>query len=344
MAPKNASERVRQPRRRMMANASSSTYVDRGKTTHFEVSYLASLGDSGIRIADAMLASCEMDYAKLSAWFGGVVPAGLPFQVRLTDDKTGASHPSCASTLISVGANSAPGAEMAFMRSLLFAEVAEVLMHKQNLYWDCGASNGEALSRVLAADLCLGSRPLPANFVSAPTWLAKRSQNWIDTTEMTDSNEVANGCGVLFLNWLRFSQGYSWNQIVAAGADTLAGVYQKLTGNAGAWPAFQSVMEQMFPPNQPVTLKTDNPFRPEAFASVEGSPSPPAHVDPGITAATSQAVADAFSRVLSQLRAERAIQSGDKPYLFPDGINDIEFEFKLSATEDVAVKIKVSGK
>lgn len=261
MASKQPKAPAKGPVSDLAADAAGKGPILRGKTDHFEVSYLAALGQLGITIADELLAKCEADYATLNGWFGNVAASNMKFFVLLTDGKTGASHPSCASPIISVGANSALGSELAFMRCLLFAEVAEVLMHLQNHYWDCQASNGESLSRVLSADLCLGSQPQPPEFVSAPTWLKDRTQNWIDSTRGNDTDENANGCGVLFLNWMRFSLGYSWSSIIIAGNDTLAGVYRTLSGNSDAWTAFRSVIDGMFPPGQPVTLKTDNPFR-----------------------------------------------------------------------------------
>jgi hypothetical protein len=188
----------------------------------------------------------------------------------------------------------------------------------------------------------MGARPLPENFLSVPKWLLNRTQNWIDRTEMTDVDEIANGCGVLFLNWLHFSLGHSWQDIIAAGAPTLAAVFQKLTGQGGAWLAFRAVVDQMFPSDKPVELKTDNPFRVDAFAAVQ-STSVPSHLDPRITAATSQAIAASFEQVLRELRVQPDQKSDGKPYLFPDGIQQIDFELKVSATEGVDVKIKVSG-
>jgi hypothetical protein len=327
----------------LAADAADQGPILRGKTVHFEISYLPALGQPGITIADELLAKCEADYATLNGWFANVAPSNLKFLVLLTDGKNGASHPSCGSPIISVGANSAPNSELAFMRCLLFAEVAEVLMHIQNHYWDCQASNGESLSRVLAADLCLGSLPQPAAFISAPTWLKDRTQNWIDSTTRTDLNEVANGCGVLFLNWMRFSLGYSWNRIIAAGNDTLAEVYRGLTGKPDAWTAFRSVIDGMFRPGQPVTLKTDNPFRNVSALGANAGPPLSMQVDTLVVATTSQALVESFKRVVTELNSQQA-GPGGKPYLFPDGINDIEFEFKLNATDGVDVKIKVSGK
>lgn len=325
-----------------MAEDANATYIERGATANFKVAYLSSLGAVGISIADALLLNCETQYATLSGWFSGIVPAGLPYQVHITDGSTGASHPSCASPLISIGGQSAPANQLDFMRNLLFAEVAEVLMHTQKKGWDCGASNGEALSRVLAADLCLGSRPLPLGFVTAPTWLKNRAQNWVDNKEYTDQDPIANGCGVLFLNWLRFAQGHPWNQIIDAAADTLAKTYTNLTGSNQAWVTFRTVIDGMFPPNQPVTLTTDNPFKVHVD-SIAVAPRVAVSLDAGAAPTSTQAAIDGFSSVIRELLANRRTEADEKPYLFPDGINDIEFECKFGATEGFDFKVKVSG-
>ena len=138
-------------------------------TPNFQVSYASSLGSDGQTIADAILATCEADYTTLQGYFGGISPAGLPFQIRVTSGNTGASHATCLATGLSIGARSAPGVDTAFMRQLVIAEEDEVFMANFGHGWDCGASNGEGLSRVLANDMVPGAEP--AGFVSAPVWL-----------------------------------------------------------------------------------------------------------------------------------------------------------------------------
>jgi hypothetical protein len=333
--PKPA-RKARPPASASLAPAGSMTF--RGATRHFKVSYLSSLGNDGIYISDALLQSCEGQYQTLRGWFGGSDPDDLPFNVEVTDGAKGASHPACRSTTITVGGRSDASTNLDFMRMLLFAEVAEVLMHKQGRYWDCQASNGEALSRVLSADLCLGADPVPSKFLSAPVWLANREANWIDRTERTDQDETANGCGVLFLNWLRFARGFSWASIISASEDTLAETYQRLTGSATAWTDFRAVVDARFPTNKPV--RTDNPFRgPPRAAGYQGSPCAP---DPALADALKNSLVDAFGTVLGKLRAE-GCPSNEKPYLFPDGINDIEFELKVGDGSVLSLSVKIQG-
>lgn len=151
-----------------------------GNTTHFDVSYLTSLGKKGADLAAAILQNCERDYATLEQVFGGLTPEGLPFIVQITSDNTGASHSSCMGTDISVGGKS--GSNVDFLRSLLVAEADEVFMANFGHGWNCGASNGEGLSRVLANDIYKGVEP--ADFISSDVWLSLNPRpNFVDHTE-----------------------------------------------------------------------------------------------------------------------------------------------------------------
>jgi hypothetical protein len=321
--------------------------IRRGATTNFVMFYQASLGNQGIQIADALLQTCEAQYQTIRGWFGGIVPGSLPFHVTVTDSAKGASHPRCASTQIQVGAKSGSGTGGDdFMRNLLFSEVAEVFMAKQDKYWDCGASNGEALSRVLAADITMPRRTLPLGFRCGPAWLADR-KDWINHTEGTDQDTVATGCGVLFLNWLRFGLGFSWAAIIAAGAPHLADTYATLTKKTDALSAFLAVIESLFKPkgpNDPKQLVNDNPFwhsgsPVDSLAPAADAPS----ADSAVSAATAATISTAFQDVLGQLKSLPSAPPGEKRFLFPDGIGEIDFSFKIGASEGVAVDVKVIG-
>lgn len=233
--------------------------TNRGSTAHFTVNYDSALGADGVTLADAMLGSCEADYARLQGYFGGITPPGLPFLIHVTTDASGASHASCAGTEISVGGRSAPGVDAAFARALLVAEVDEVFMAAYGHGWDCGASNGEGLSRVLSNAMYPGAEP--ANFVSAPVWLDTAGRpDFVTVTDPTDRNYPSIGCAVLFLNWLRDQLHFSWAEIVAAGAPTLAQTYTNLTGRTDALARFKGLLQAHFPEGTPSGLTTDNPF------------------------------------------------------------------------------------
>ena len=125
--------------------------------------------------------------------------------------------------------------------------------------WDCGASPGEGLSRVLANDIYPGVEP--AGFISSNIWLNSRPRpNYVDDAQPTDTDYPSIGCSVLFLNWLRFQLNHTWRDIVAGGGATLADTYRSLTGKNTAWQDFSEFMNAHFPATKRYTLNTDNPF------------------------------------------------------------------------------------
>ena len=228
-----------------------------GDTPHFDVSYLTSLHQKGSALATAILQNCERDYTTLQQAFGGITPQRLPFVVQITSDTTGASHSSCLGTDVSVGGKSA--ANVDFIRSLLVAEADEVFMANFGHGWDCDASNGEGLSRVLANDIYQGVEP--ANFISSSVWLSLNPRpNFVDQTDPTDTSYPSIGCSVLFLNWLRFELNYDWAKIIGAGGATLAATYKNLTGKSTSWNDFTTAINTKFPPGPKYNLATDNPF------------------------------------------------------------------------------------
>ena len=230
-------------------------YVKHGSTPNFDVSYDQSLGTDGQSLSAALLSSCEWEYAVLKGWFGGITPASLPFNVYIDLGANGASHADCLSTTIHCDAFTGTDADL--VRMVLAAEIDEVFMAAQNKGWNCGANNGEGLSRVLAAELY----PLQlGGFATAASWLDGGRPNWIDNTENTDKNSVSIGCAALFINFLHYELTYSWNAIIAAAAPTLAGVYKNLTGQTDAWVRFSTLMQAYFPAGKPSGLTNDNPF------------------------------------------------------------------------------------
>ena len=225
-----------------------------GRTAHFEVYADPALGADGATDAQGVLAKCENDYATVNGYFGGI-GAG-PFRVVLYANTGGAYHLSCAATDLFCDAKTGP-ANPDLSEFLNIAEFVEVFEAVQNAGWDCGASNGEGLSRVLATD----AYPQQLDgFATAGAWLDSPRKNFVDHTLNSDTDFTANGCSVLFLNWLRFQLDYSWTQIVEAAAATLAQTYTKLTGKKDGFKQFESLINQHFPKGQPSGLTTDNPF------------------------------------------------------------------------------------
>jgi hypothetical protein len=243
---------------RPVAGMFQATSVTRaGKSAHFDVSYLTRLKKKGLALAQAILQNCERDYTNLQQFFGGITPHRLPFVVQVTSDNTGASHSSCMGTDIMIGGNS--GGDVDFIRSLLVAEADEVFMANFGHGWDCGASNGEGLSRVLANDLYKGVEP--PDFISSNVWLNLNPRpNYIDNTDPSDTNYKSIGCSVLFLNWLRFQLNHNWTDVIRSGGATLADTYKTLTGKGTAWTDFEAIINAHFPSGKKYKLNTDNPF------------------------------------------------------------------------------------
>jgi hypothetical protein len=229
----------------------------RNSTAHFKVFYDSTLGTGGITISDAILQVCEADFSTLQGYFGGITPSGLPFNIHVTTGSNGASHTTCEGTDISIGAQS--GAGIAFMRSLVIAEEDEVFEANFGHGWDCLASNGEGLSRVLANAMYPGAQP--ANFVSAPVWLDTPGRpDFVNVTDPTDRNYVSIGCSVLFLNWLCYQLNFSWNQIVLAGAPTLGQTYTNLTSRTDGLAEFKALLQAHYPEGQQSGVTSDNVF------------------------------------------------------------------------------------
>jgi hypothetical protein len=238
--------------------ATPAVYIPRSSTTNFDVSYDGSLGANGQFLADAVLASCESDLAMMESFFAIGSPGR--FSVFIDPGPGGASHAGCSSRDIHCAAFTGDGALENFLNC---AEVDEVFMASQNAGWNCGASAGEGLSRVLAFELHPATQWLPANrggFITASNWLNSARPDWVTQTEPTDRDKVSIGCATLFLNYLRHQLGFSLNQIVKAGGTTLQQTYQRLTGSSNAFAPFAALLAAYFPPGQTVNLAGDNPF------------------------------------------------------------------------------------
>src|ERR1700735_5164309 len=206
-----------------------------GATAHFNIWVQPALGGSGTAAGAALLARCEADYARLRLQFGGLDLAVTPVNVILADlGGLGAYHLGGAGADLYCGLRSQAPAHAA---SFAFAsQLAELFQSAQQAGWTCERSAGESLSRALAASLYPGRL---RRFATAHQWLDSARPDFVNVSAPSDTNPVATGCGVLFLNYLRHQLGYNWRQIVAAGGDTLARTYALLTGEQhDPFPAF----------------------------------------------------------------------------------------------------------
>ena len=229
--------------------------VLRGSTPHFNVYYDPTLGTDGATLADGVLGSCEGEYSRLEGMFVGVAPAS--FNIIIAAGIGGAYHWGCSATDLYVDAETGP-VNIDHSRMLVVAEEVEVFSADQGIGWDCSASNGEGLSRVLA--VLMYPEQLDG-FNSGSTWLDTPDRpNFVDVNDPTDRSYVSTGCSVLFLNWLRYELKYGWQNIVSSGASTLAGTYTQLTGETDGWARFSTQLAARYPIGTPSGLVDDNPF------------------------------------------------------------------------------------
>jgi hypothetical protein len=256
-----------------------------GSTTHFVVFYDDGLGANGPTVAQAVLSTAEADFTALQGWFGGITPSNLPFVINIVPGQGGASHANCAATTLNCDAFDGTNSDL--VRMLVVAEADEVFMAAQNKGWDCGASNGEGLSRVLATER------YPAQldgFATASSWLDSNRPDFVSSTDPTDRSFVSTGCATLFINYLRFQLGHSLESIVQAGGTTLQATYNTLTGSSNAFAPFKALLDAHFPPGTPVNLANDNPFPlgskgdwPFAWGDVQAQIRAHGHPDVGTT-------------------------------------------------------------
>jgi hypothetical protein len=194
-----------------------------GKTANFTI--FSDGSPDGDAAAAALLRAAEADLNAVQQWFPGVALPRLPFNVHTDPQAGGAYHFGCGGTEIYVQNDPqlAPG--------YLVAEVVEVFEDTLNNGWDCGRTNGEALSRVLAFERY---PPLAPDF--APTeqdWWANGHPDFVNDNSSDDRNQIANGCGDLFLYYLHSQLSNGWADILKAGGASLGATYHALAGYDG---------------------------------------------------------------------------------------------------------------
>jgi hypothetical protein len=229
-------------------------YTLQGTTENFEVYFQTALGIAGKQLAQGVLGTCEAEYADLQQIFG-ISATGLPFKIRIDDGTFGAFHSTCADTEIHCAAFNRDNVDLT--RMLVVAEEVEVFEADLANGWDCGATNGEGLSRVLATEMY----PHELNgFATAAAWLDSDRPDYVSTNLSDDTDSLSNGCAVLFLNYLHYQLHYSWPDIVQSGGATLAETYQRLTGETDAFESFSALLAEHYTPGQPSGVVGDNVF------------------------------------------------------------------------------------
>jgi hypothetical protein len=235
--------------------------INGGVTAHYSFSYDDSFAGPGGQEpgrTNAVIAACESDYNVMSGWFGGGLNVtGMTVQVTPTNG-VGASW-SGSSTSSTIVLQDAQGTSYrfnpAYLRYLLIAEVTEIFMMTQNIGWFHGGnegSKGEGLSRFLSSQFLLQNGflglDIDADFSVADLWLNSPRQDFVNNDPDDNGYDATNGCTTLFIYYLFHQLGFTINQIVAAGASTLAAVYTNLTGDAGdPFPLFKRLLDNTFP-------------------------------------------------------------------------------------------------
>jgi hypothetical protein len=209
------------------------------------------------------LKRCEGDYQTLSSYFGQQQPKSFniiiaPLSPQM-DGTGGAYHHTCQAIDLYCDVQLTPTINPDVTSALAVAEEVEVFAAVQGGGWNCGGSNGEGLSRVLA-QAAYPNVLENLGYFSAPFWLNSRRPNFVGRTLPTDQNMIGNGCAVLFLNYLHVQLGIGWDKICQAAAPVLAGTYKTLTGKTAPFREFAALLESKFPKGQRTDLATDNPF------------------------------------------------------------------------------------
>ncbi|MGA8726000.1 MAG: hypothetical protein WB565_13255 [Acidimicrobiales bacterium] len=230
-----------------------------GVTTHYAFTYDDSLGGAGgVEPArtNAVIASCEADYAVLSGWFGGNIDVtGMTVQVTTQSGGAGWGGSATASTVTLKAQGFAYSNNPAFLRYLLIAEVSEIFMMAQNIGWFQNGnegSKGEGLSRFLSGQFLVQNGFLglgiDTDFSVADLWLNSSRQDFVNNDPDDNGYDATNGCTTLFIYYLFHQLGFTIDEIVAAGSSTLSGVYQNLTGDASdPFPLFSLLLGAAFP-------------------------------------------------------------------------------------------------
>jgi hypothetical protein len=245
-----------------------------GITTRYQFQYDSSLqqtaanpGGSEPARTNQVIAACEGDFNLISGWFGNIaLDVNFTIPVNVTQNGGGASW-SLSSGNLTVTINPANG-NATLVRYLLVAEMVEQFMRAQGLGWygqNTEGSEGEGLSRFLAAQFLAvnGLGATPAGFANSNSWLNSPRADFVNNINPTDDGpDAVTGCSLLFIYYLFSQLGFRVNAIVAAGANTLGGVYRNLTGDtADPFPFFKQLVDTAFPGTSTITTgNLDNPF------------------------------------------------------------------------------------
>jgi hypothetical protein len=244
-------------------------------TTHYSFSYDSSLRRTASNPTgpepdrtNALIRACEGDFNWMSGLFGNPsLDYRIPCTVQVTQNGGGAGW-SLGGGALTVTLNPGVNGTTTMLRYLLTSEITEQFMREQGLGWygtNTEGSNGEGLSRFLAARLLAinGLGLPPPGFENSNIWMASARADFVNNINATDDGpDATTGCSLLFLYYLFSQLGYTESQIVAAGASTPRGVYNRLTGDPGdPFPRFKALVDGRYPGTTTIPgPDLDNPF------------------------------------------------------------------------------------
>jgi hypothetical protein len=255
-----------------------------GLTTNgiYQFQYDDSLAGTGgpepARSAQVMSA-CEADFTLMQSWFAGtkLPKANFPIPVSVVQSKSVGGNPGKVGSASWRGSNPSLTIYQTFgaasdIRYLMVAEMTEVFMMRQGIGWfgkGNEGSSGEGLSRFLAVQFYVNYArfgPTTSAFVpgnKSNLWMKSDRLDYVNTVDPKDNGpDARTGCATLFLWYLSDQLGFTINEIVAAGSETLADVYRKLTGDTGdPFPSFKHLLDTAYPGKAAITTgNLDNPF------------------------------------------------------------------------------------
>jgi hypothetical protein len=146
---------------------------------------------------------------------------------------------------------------------------------------------GEGLSVLAAQTLHPAGYYATGSGPRIDTWFRNGRPDFIGQNEATDKNQISYGCAVLFLNYLRYQESFSFRQIIDAagpfqvlgfvGGVSLATVFSRLTGRPAstAYTEFTALLQAHIPSSESFTALSDNifPLRTAKQRSVVFAPS-----------------------------------------------------------------------
>lgn len=225
------------------------------------------LGPAGDAVAMQVVQRIGGDVRNLMDLFGLTMFPAVNIVVSplggLNDGTGGAYHYGCNGTDIYVDCSTAdPRRTLA----LSVAELSELAQALQGKGWDCGASNGEALSRFHAE---LAYPGVLDDYATFAAWLDGGRPDWFSQNDMTDLSPVSTGGVLGWLWWLHVCGGYTAQAITQAGEATPQAVYALLGLTSNAYMDFAEACERVWPSASPSGVAVDNPW------SDNCQPSPP---------------------------------------------------------------------